>query len=147
MTTGERENPYLDFRFTVELDGLIVGGFSEVEGLEIEVETEEYEEGGVNHFTHTLPTRVSYPNLVLRRGVTDSEAFWSWMTESVHGPAERKTGRIILLDSTGREVKGWEFLEAYPVRWGGPEFAADQGNVAIETLEIAHNGLRTHDTG
>lgn len=145
MTTGKRTDPYLGFRFRVELDSLDVAGFSEVEGLEIELETETYEEGGVNRYTHTLPKRFSYPNLTLRHGLSDSEELWKWMTDAVHGSIERKSGRIILLDRTGQEVRGWEFREGYPVRWDGPELAADQGAVAIEALEIAHNGLGKHE--
>lgn len=145
MTTGERVDPFFDFRFKVELDELIVGGFSQVQGLEMELGTEEYEEGGVNQYTHVLPTRVTYPNITLQRGITESEELWEWVTASLYGTAKRKNGRIILLDSTGEEMKGWEFLQGYPVRWEGPEFTADQGDVAIETLEIAHHGLRKHD--
>lgn len=145
MTTGERTDPYVGFRFRVELDSLEVAGFSEVEGLEVELETEPYEEGGVNHYTHTLPTRFSYPNLTLRHGLTESEDLWQWMDDAVHGSIERKSGRIILLDSTGDEVRGWEFRQGYPVRWAGPDLAADQGAVAIEALEIAHNGLGKHE--
>ena len=142
MTTGERTDPYPNFRFHVEIDSLLVAGFSEVQGLEVEVETEEHEEGGVNHYTHELPKRVTFPNLTLRKGLTGSPVLWSWISESLHGTATRKTGRIVLLDASGLEVRGWEFLEGYPVRWEGPELSADQSDVAIETLEIAHNGLR-----
>lgn len=147
MSTGERTDPYPNFRFHVELDGLLVGGFSDVQGLEVELETEEYEEGGVNHHTHTLPTRVTHPNLTLRRGMTDSSELWQWVSESLYGTADRRNGRIVLLDSTGQEVKGWEFLSGYPVRWEGPELSAEDSAVAIESLEIAHEGFRRLDIG
>lgn len=147
MTTGERVDPYLNVRFHVELDSLIVGGFQSVEGLEVELETEEYEEGGVNHYTHVLPTRLTYSNLTLQRGLTTSDELWDWMSESIHGTAERKNGRIILLDSAGQQKQAWEFIDGYPVRWEGPEFSADGGDVAIEALEIAHHGIRKLDLG
>lgn len=147
MTTGERVDPYLNVRFHVELDSLIVGGFQSVEGLEVELETEEYEEGGVNHYTHVLPTRLTYSNLALQRGLTTSDELWDWMSESIHGTAERKNGRIILLDSTGQQEQAWEFIDGYPVRWEGPKFSADGGDVAIEALEIAHHGIRKLDLG
>lgn len=147
MTTGERVDPYLNVRFHVELDSLIVGGFQSVEGLEVELETEEYEEGGVNHYTHVLPTRLTYSNLTLQRGLTTSDELWDWMSESIHGTAERKNGRIILLDSAGQQKQAWEFIDGYPVRWAGPEFSADGGDVAIEALEIAHHGIRKLDLG
>ena len=141
MTTGERTDPYLGFRFRVELDGIISGGFSDVGGLAVELETESYEEGGVNHFTHELPTRLSHSNVTLERGVTDSEDLWNWMNAAVRGPPDRKTGQILLHDANGVPVRGWEFKNGYPVRWEGPELSADQGVIAIETLEIAHQGL------
>jgi phage tail-like protein len=147
VTTGERVDPYLNFRFHVEIESLIVAGFHAVEGLEVELETEEYQEGGVNQYTHVLPGRLTYSNLTLRRGMTDSEELWDWMAESIHGTADRKNGRIILLDSTGQEARAWEFQDGYPVRWEGPEFAGDGGEVAVEALEIAHHGIRKHDVG
>ena len=145
MTTGERTDPYLDFRFRVELDGLLVGGFAEVRGLEVELETEEYEEGGLNRHAHVLPTRFRYPNLVLRRGVTDSRELWEWMARAMYGVPERKSGRIVVLDATGREARGWAFREGYPVRWEGPELEAGRGETAIEALEIAHHGLEAYN--
>ena len=147
MTTGERVDPYLGFRFLVEIDALLVAGFHAVEGLEMELETEEYEEGGVNHHTHVLPRRLTYPNLTLQRGLTDSDELWNWIAASIHGTSDRKNGRIVLLDSTGTEAAAWEFRDGYPVRWEGPEFAADDGGVAVETLEIAHHGIRKLDVG
>jgi len=141
MTTGERTNPYLGFRFQVELSGLVVGGFSEVGGLGVELGTESYEEGGTNGFTHVLPTRVTHPNVVLERGVTDSTELFEWVAEARRGPPDRKTGLILLLDSTGVPVRGWQFLDGYPVRWDGPDLGADRGAVAVERLEIAHHGF------
>ena len=141
MTTGERTDPYLGFRFRVQLDDLTAGGFSEVSGIEVELETEPYEEGGVNRYTHVLPTRLSHSNVTLERGIADSEELWEWMSEAMHGPPQRKTGQIILHDSQNDPVRGWEFVKGFPVRWSGPELDADQGLVAIESLEIAHQGL------
>ncbi len=141
MTTGERTDPYLGFRFHVELEGLIVGGFSEVTGLGIELETETYEEGGTNGFTHVLPTRTTHPNVTFERGVTDSNELFEWMNGARRGPPDRRTGMIFLLDSTGVPVRGWQFRDGYPVRWNGPELGADRGAVAVERLEIVHHGL------
>ena len=141
MSTGERTDPYLDFRFQVEIDGLIVAGFSSVSGLEITLETEEYDEGGVNTFTHTLPTRFEYPNLELERGLTDSPDFIEWIESIRTAGFERRNGRVVLLDATGAETWGWEFHDAYPVAWVGPDLSGDQSAVAIERLELSHRGL------
>ena len=136
-----RPNPYLDFRFQVDIDYMRVAGFSEVAGLTAEVETEEYEEGGVNDYTHTLPKRISSPNLELKRGLTDSQELWGWYEAVAAGRIQRRNVRILLLDETGEQTWGWECKDAYPVRWAGPEFRAGEGSVAVETLELAHNGL------
>ncbi|MFA9516360.1 phage tail protein [Halopenitus sp. H-Gu1] len=144
MSTGDRTDPYLGFRFTVEMDSLIVGGFSRVEGLAVEIETEEYEEGGANATTRVMPKRFRYPNLSLERGVTDADGLWEWIERAKHGEADRKNVRILLLDSTGAEVRGWEVIESYPVGWEGPDLIADRGQVAVESIELAHEGLRRH---
>lgn len=148
MSTSDRTDPYLDYRFLIEIDSLIVGGFSEVSGLEVKMEPESYEEGGVNRFTHQLPTRLKYENLVLKRGLTNDMQLYAWIKSATNDPPtpdrlRRKTVRIFLQDSTGTESVGWECREALPVRWAGPELAADEGAVAIETLELAHHGLST----
>ena len=143
MTVGVRTDPYLGYRFLVEIDSLIVGGFSEVTGLELRRGTEDYREGGTNHYTHKLPTHFDQQTLTLRRGMTDSPALWEWIRNAADGglPSERKNVRIVLLDSVGDESWGWEFQSAYPVRWTGPELQADSGAVAVETLELAHEGV------
>lgn len=146
MAVDERNDPYLDYRFLVEVDSLIVGGFSTVSGLEASMEPESYEEGGVNAYTHQLPTRMEYENLVLERGLTDDTQLWSWFERVTNDPPRpgeqrRKTVRIFLQDTTGAESWGWECREALPVRWAGPELNASEGSVAIEELEFAHHGL------
>ena len=141
MSAENHPDPYLSFRFHVEIDSLTVGGFSSVSGLEHQMDPEEYEEGGNNRFTHRLPTRYTQPNVVLERGMTDSRALWEWLENAREGSIERRTVRIALQNTTGAETWLWELTGAYPVRWAAPEFQADQGAVAIETLELAHQGF------
>lgn len=141
MSTGERTNPYLGFRFLVEIDALIVAGFSSVSGLEITLETEDVEEGGVNTHTHTLPKRFDYPNIELERGLTDSTELLEWVQAVRNGDIDRRNGRIVVLDSQGKESWGWEFHGAYPVTWSGPDLNAEQSEVAIERLELTHRGI------
>lgn len=143
MALGERKDPYLGFRFKVEIEGVMVGGFSQAAGLEVEVETEDYQEGGANGFAHKLPKPVKHPNLVLKRGMTDADALWKWL-HSVGRKGEkidRKTVRVIMLDSEGGEKVSWRCLRAYPVKWSGPDLNSDGNSVALETLELVHCGI------
>ena len=142
MNVGDRKDPYLSFHFLLEIGGLIKGGFSEVSGLQAEVDTEDYEEGGVNDFVHKLPKATKYPNLILKRGMTDSDVLWKWHQDVIKGKIDRKKVRIIILDNKRQEALQWEFKEAYPVKWMGPEFRANDNNVSIETLELVHQGIQ-----
>ena len=142
MPVAEREDPYLSFRFLVEIQGLVVGGFSEVSGLQANTEVEEIKEGGVNDYVHKLPKITKYPNITLKRGITDLDALWNWHQDVVNGKVERKTVFIILLDSERNEKWRWSFEHAYPVKWTGPDLKADGSTVGVETLELAHNGIK-----
>jgi phage tail-like protein len=142
MTPGQRNNdPYLGYRFQVEIGNLITAGFSDASGVSVETETEEYREGGVNEYVHLFPKGTKYQNIVLKRGITDSHALWAWHRDVVNGKIQRKSGRIILYDQEGNEKWHWVFEGAYPVKWTGPEFKADSGAVAVETLELVHKGI------
>lgn len=142
MTTGKRNDPYLGCRFVVEIDDLIVGGFSEVSGLQVETETEDYREGGVNDHVHKLPKGTKYSNLILKRGITDSDALWKWHQDVVTGKIERKSGRVILQDAEGNAKWLWAVEDLFPVKWTGPDFKADGSAVAIESLELVHRGIK-----
>lgn len=141
MATGRRKDPYANFKFLVEIEGLLVAGFSEVSGLQAETETEEYREGGVNHFVHRLPTVTRYPNLTLKRGLTDSQALYKWYRDVAAGTIERKKVAVVILDSSGSELCRWNFSQAYPVKWAGPELNADSSTIAVEVVELVHKGL------
>ncbi len=130
------------YRFAVELDGMLVAGFSEVTGLESQTEYEEIREGGVNGYVHRLPKGVRTPPIVLRRGVSSSQELWSWYESSSQGRVTRKSGSIILYKHDGAELCRWNFFEAYPVRWTGPTLNASSSEVAVEAVELIHNGLK-----
>lgn len=141
MSIGRPSDPHLGARFVVEVESMFVGSFSEVSGLEVQLETEEYQEGGVNTHSHALPKRASSPNLVCKRGMTDSQLLWQWARSAVDGTVVRRSGQVFLLDEAGAPAWGWAFSDAYPVKWTGPDLQADEGAVAIETLELTHNGI------
>jgi phage tail-like protein len=139
---GIRIDPLLSHRFLVEIDGLLVAGFSEVTGLGLELETVDYREGGVNEFVHRLPGPARSPaNLTLRRGVTMIDFLWRWQEDAARGRIRRRNGAIILRGQN-LEFVAWSFLDGYPARWTGPDLRAGDSVVALESLEIAHRGLR-----
>jgi len=145
---GSRRDPYSAFNFLVEIEGLVVGGFLEVSGLQVETAVEEYQEGGQNQYVHKLPGPTRYPsNLVLKRGLTDAETLWSWHQEVISGSFRRKNGTIFLLDNQGQPALWWTVREAYPVKWEGPQLKADSNAVAVESVELVHRGLSKPATG
>ncbi len=142
MPTGQNPDPYRGFRFRVEIDGITVAHFSDVSGLQVETETEPYEEGGLNDFVHQLPKRTKFQNITLKRGITDVDELWQWHQEVVSGKFKRKNGSIILLDESGDDTWRWNFSKAFPVKWTGPELKADSNTVAFESVELAHHGIK-----
>jgi len=142
MIFGTRIDPYSSYKFQVEIQGLIVGGFSDVSGLQLETKTENIREGGVNDYIHKLPKNTEQSNLTLKRGLTDSDVLWKWYKDVVDGKVKRKSGRIILMDHEGNEKWHWTFEDAYPVKWVGPDFNAKGSEIAVETLELVHNGIK-----
>jgi len=134
-------DPYRAFRFKVELNGVQIGGFSDVTGLEVSTEVEEYREGGVNGYVHKIAKESRYPNLVLKRGITDSTDLWLWHQEVVRGNVQRKTVSVILEDVQGREKWRWVFYEAFPIKWSGSELNATGNTVVVESIELVHHGM------
>jgi phage tail-like protein len=144
MATGDRKDPLLGFNFGVEIDGVLVAGFSEVSGLQSEAEVQEYREGGVNEYMHKRVGPVKYTgNLVLKRGISDKAGLWSWYADVAQGKIKRKTVSVVLMDSSCEEKQRWNFQRAYPVKWTGPGLRAAAAEVAVETVELAHEGLLT----
>jgi phage tail-like protein len=139
---GTRNDPYMAFNFLVEIEGLLVGGFSEVTGLQIETVVETYREGGLNEYEHKLAGPSRYPsNLILKRGLTDIEILWCWHQDVIQGNIERKNGTIYLLDRQRLPAMWWNVLEAYPIKWSGPELRAETSTIAVESVELVHKGI------
>jgi len=138
---GERLDPYRSFHFLVEIEGLLAGGFSECQGLSVETEVHEFREGGVNNHVHRFAGPSRSPNLVLKRGLTAIDTLWEWHQDVVRGRFRRRNGSVYLLDERRVPVTWWDFRAAYPVRWNGPDLQAGSASVAIESVELAHEGL------
>lgn len=142
MTVGDRNDPYRTFNFLVEIESLVIGGFSEVTGLRAEIEVKKFREGGLNEYMHKLAGPAAYPsNIVLKKGLADTAYLWSWYKEAAQGKIKRQNGSIIMRDDAGKEIYRWNFHDAYPVKWAGPNMRANAAELAVETLELAHNRL------
>lgn len=142
VTKGSSQpDPVAELRFKVEVQGVSIGRFSECTGISVEVEMKDYMEGGSNEFVHKLPTRVKYPNLVLKRGVTHEDALLKWFWDC-RNSIQRKELTIEVLGPGAKPVRTFAFLNAYPIKWVGPNLKAGSNQIATETLEVVHNGLK-----
>jgi phage tail-like protein len=141
MAVGDRKDPFRSYNFLVELDGITRAGFRECSGLDSTQDPVEYREGNEPPTARKLPGLVKHSNITLKRGVTDDAQLWEWRKKAMDGKVERKNGSIILLDEAGAEKLRWNFREGWPTKWTGPTFNATGNEVAIETLEIVHEGV------
>jgi phage tail-like protein len=139
---GKRNDPLGQFNFLIEIDGVVKGGFSEASGLTTDTNVVEYREGQEQSLTtRKLPGLMKYNNIVLKRGWTRDRSLWEWRRKVIEGKTQRASGAIVLLDEARNEALRWNFTEGWPTKWDGPALNAKTSEVAIETLEIAHEGL------
>jgi phage tail-like protein len=136
--------------FLLEVDGMSIGTFSRVSGLQLTVSVDEYAEGGVNGYVHRFPGRVSWPNLVFSRGLTESDNLLDWVNstagdgfEAAGGKLVTSTASVTLLDVAGTRLRSYELEGAFPVRWAGPTLDAGATGVLTEELEVTHTGFRS----
>jgi phage tail-like protein len=136
-----RQDPLRGFRFLVEIEGITSGGFTRVKGLSREVKYESYREGGVIEYEHKLITQVSYPVVVLERGLALDD-LWTWALATADGEVRRRTIRIRLQNEANEKMWAWQVEYALPVKWAASDLDAQTSPVVMETLELAHHGLR-----
>src|SRR3954453_3329761 len=115
-----RSDPYQACNFVIEIEGLLVGGFTECSGLEVETELFDYREGGVNDYTHRFAGATKSGPLVLKHGLTPSDGLWRWYQMTAVGQVVRRNGTVFLLDSAYGAVIQWDFKDAFPYKWAGP---------------------------
>ena len=144
MATTVRSDPYGIAHFQVEIEGLAESGFLEVSGLEGRVEVEEYREGG-DLGVRKAPGNVSYSNIVVSRGMTSSTELWDWWERVRDGDVDRRNMTIVLLDDSRQAVARWQVSSAWPVRYTAPDLNAESDDVAIETIELTHEGIDRDD--
>ena len=142
-----RDDPYPAFNFEVTITGVsddgqaVRGSFSEVSGLEVEITPIEYRNGSEDITVRKIPGLKKFTNITLKRGVVGDLTFWNWIKSALDGQVRRADGTIVLLDENRQEVLRWNFRRAWPCKWTGPTLNAKTNEIAIETLEICHEGL------
>lgn len=142
MATGERKDPFRGYNFRLEIDGISRNGFRECTGLDASTDVTEYREGDEKVFTaRKLPGLNKYSNITLKWGITDDASLWDWRKKVIDGKTERKNVSVVLMNESGEEKLRWNIVNAWPNKWTGPSFNATSSDTAIETLEIAHEGL------
>lgn len=136
---GQRVDPYKNYNFLVEINGVASAGFSSCLLPESSIEIVEYREGSDStNAVRKLPGRTRYSNLVLKRGITASHDLWTWYENLVKGTVDRRDVTVILLDESRNPVQKWTFRNAWPTKYETSPLHAKGGEVAIETLELAH---------
>ena len=133
--------PYGKFRYKVEIEGVGAGGFSEVSGFDASIDVIEYREGDMTQTPMKIPGLKKYGNITLKNGVTENTAMYEWIIAGVNGAVKRTTLTITLLDAEEKPAASWQVENAWPTKYTAPDFNATSSEIAIETLEIAHEGM------
>lgn len=142
-----RDDPYGGYNFLVTVNGVsddgtaVKGSFTEASGLETEVPPIEYRNGSEDITVRKVPGLKKFTNITLKRGVTGDLAFWNWIRNAMKGQVLRADGSVVLLDENRQEVMRWNFVRGWPSKWTGPGLNAANNEIAMETLEICHEGL------
>ena len=138
--------PYRNFRFRLEIDGLDAGSFSEVSGFDATMDVVEYRAGDDPAITPTkLPGLIKYGNITLKWGSSETMVLYDWLIGITEGTIEKKTVTLTALDEEGSPAASWRCINAWPVKYTAPDFNGTSSEVAIETIELAHEGLTRTD--
>lgn len=142
-----RDDPYPNYNFLVVVNGVsddggaISVGFSEVSGLDVEIDIIEYRNGNETNTVRKLPGLKKFTNITLKRGVTGDMKFWNWALSGINGQLNRADGSVVLLDENRQEVMRWNFRRGWVCKISGPELNSTSKEIATETIEICHEGL------
>jgi len=138
----DRKDPFGGYNFAVELDGITRMGFKECSGLDTSTEAIKYREGTDTTLAQRqLPGLLTFSHISLKRGITDDSALWEWRKTVIDGNHIKRTISIILRNERGEEKIRWTIKNAWPSKWMGPNFDASASSVAIEMLELTHEGV------
>lgn len=130
------ENPYAQFNFLLEIEGLTAAGFTEVSGMNSETDPIDYREGSDPNHVRKMPGITKHGNITLKRGYTQSRELWDWRKSTIDGSTIRKSGAIILLDESRKPALRWEFFNAWIKKYEGPALKSTTNEAAIESIEF-----------
>jgi phage tail-like protein len=142
-----RDDPYAGYNFEIVINGIsddgtaVKGSFSEVSGLDAEVSPIEYRNGSEDITVRKVPGLKKFTNITLKRGIIGDLALWNWILDAMKGQVVRTEGAILLLDESRKEVMRWTFKRGWPCKYSGPTLNAKNNEIAMEMLEICHEGL------
>jgi phage tail-like protein len=139
---GNWTDPYRNYNFKLEIQGVAQGHFTECANVGIRVQAISYREGGAQQVVHRVPGPVEYADVTLRYGLTSSKELWNWFQTAVKGSVERKNVSVVMLGSDGvAEVMRWNLVNAWPREWRGAPLDARGAEIAIETLTLVFETL------
>lgn len=141
MAMAQRKDPFRNFRFRVEIDGIQQAGFSDVSGFDSTIQVVEYREGTDPVTPRKLAGSVSTGSLVLKWGITDSLDLYNWHKEAAAGNVQRKNVSIIIIDEAGNDKARWDFANAWPSKYSAPELSAKGNDIAVESVTLEYENM------
>jgi len=135
-------DPYLVSNFRVEIDSITSATFSEILGLDVSIDIVDYRTGTSPQSTaEKLPGLARYQNITLKRGLTQNTDLWNWVKNILNGVSDKRNMSIVLQDAQHNDVVRWNVTNAWPCRWSGPALHSGSSDIAIESVEICHEGF------
>jgi len=138
-----RDDPFRNFKFRVEIDGVAEAAFSEVAIGETTTEAIEYREGNEPNHVRKLPGLTKYGNITLKRGVTDSQVIYQWHKDIIDGKIgdKRKSVSIVVIDEAGKDKARFVVSECWPTKYDPSDLNGKGNEVFIELLELVNEGI------
>jgi phage tail-like protein len=149
MALVYRDDPYPSYNFELVITGIsddgraVKGSFSEVSGLEVDLPPIEYRNGSDAKTVRKIPGLNKFNPVTLKRGIIGDVALWNWVLAGMKGKVKRTEAAIVLFDENRTEVMRWNLKRVWPSKWTGPGLNAKNNEIAMESLELCHEGLDT----
>jgi len=137
---SEHDAEYLGSQFGLEIDGVELARFTAVSGLGYESEVVTFQDTLAygNVITRKRPGRISFPDIVLKRGLSSDNSLVEWYQTVVDGQVERKSGSVVIYDQTSTEIGRWNFENGWIAKWSASDLDAGSDDIMIEEVTIAH---------